>query len=549
MNTDKSSCSSREGILIAEDSKAQAHILREMLTRGGYPVYAVENGLEGLHKLMEIKPRLIISDVWMPKMNGYQFCHAIKHDKDFQDIPVILLTSMSDTKDIIEGLESGADYYLTKPYDEKILLSMIGSILADDAGNTPGNGTGEKAVVEIKTGGESRMVAVEPQKVVNTLLSTYENLLFQNRSLIQTKLELKTLNTHLEERVKEKTSFLEEEIAQRKKAQEALTESEAKYRGIFENAIEGIFQSTPEGRFINVNPAFLRMLDFSSFEEMDEALSGVNAWLHVNLEDQKKLRDILEQQGVVHGFEAQIYRKNGSQIWIFIDARTVCDEQGRILYYEGTVGDITESKKADEALAESLKDLRKTLDGTVRALATTLEMRDPYTAGHQRRVAQLACALAKEMGFSEEKLEGMEVIGFLHDLGKIVVPAEILSKPGKLNELEYNMIKTHSQVGYDILKGIRFPWPVKKAILQHHERLDGSGYPAGLSGEEIIYEARILAVADVVESMASHRPYRPAMGINSALNEITKNKGILYDPSIVDTCVALFKEKHFKLQQ
>ena len=212
VNTDKSSYSGREGILIAEDSKAQAQILREILTRGGYPVYTAENGLEGLHKLMEIRPRLIISDVWMPKMNGYQFCHAIKHDKDLQDIPVILLTSMSDTKDIIEGLESGADHYLTKPYDEKILLSMIGSILADDTGNTHGNGKGEKAVVEIKTGGENRRVAVEPQKIVNTLLSTYENLLFQNRRLIQTKLELKTLNTHLEERVKKRPVSLKKRL-------------------------------------------------------------------------------------------------------------------------------------------------------------------------------------------------------------------------------------------------------------------------------------------------------------------------------------------------
>ncbi len=175
-------------------------------------------------------------------------------------------------------------------------------------------------------------------------------------------------------------------------------------------------------------------------------------------------------------------------------------------------------------------------------------MRDPYTAGHQRRVAQLACALAEELGFSEEMLKGMEVMGFLHDIGKIVVPAEILSKPGELNDLEFNMIKAHSLLGHNIIKGIEFPWPVQTAVLQHHERLDGSGYPSGLSGNDIILEARILAVADVVESMASHRPYRPSLGIGKALDEIVKNRGTLYDPQVVDVCISLFSEKGFTLQ-
>ena len=210
--------------------------------------------------------------------------------------------------------------------------------------------------------------------------------------------------------------------------------------------------------------------------------------------------------------------------------------------------DITESRKADEALNESLDNLRKTLDGTVRALATTIELRDPYTAGHQRRVAQLACAIAGQLGFTGDRLEGMQVIGFLHDIGKIVVPAEILSKPGELSDLEFNMIKTHAEVGYNILKGIEFPWPVGVAVLQHHERLDGSGYPGGLKGEELILEAKILAVADVVESMASHRPYRAALGIDYALQEVSRHRGVLYDPAVVDACVTLLEDGGLMLQ-
>ncbi len=208
-----------EGILVAEDSKAQAHMLTEALKRGGYAVCAVENGLEGLRRLENMRPRLIISDVWMPVMNGYQLCRAVKQDNKLRDIPVMLLTSMSDTRDIVEGLEAGADYYLTKPYDENLLLSTIKSIFAVGPTNSKEASTKEKAAVEVYAGGEKQTITVEPQKIVNTLLATYENLLNQNRSLLQAKLELRTLNIHLEERVKEKTHVLEEEIAQRKKAQ------------------------------------------------------------------------------------------------------------------------------------------------------------------------------------------------------------------------------------------------------------------------------------------------------------------------------------------
>ena len=190
--------------------------------------------------------------------------------------------------------------------------------------------------------------------------------------------------------------------------------------------------------------------------------------------------------------------------------------------------------------------MRQALHGTVMALANTVEIKDPYTAGHQRRVAQLACAMARELGWPPDQVEGMRVLCFLHDMGKIAVPSEILNKPGKISPAELGLIKGHPQVGYDILKDIAFPWPVAQGVLQHHERLDGSGYPSGLTGGEITPEAKILAVADVVEAMASHRPYRPALGIDRALEEITRNKGKLYDPEAVDVCVRLFTEKDFQ---
>jgi len=190
--------------------------------------------------------------------------------------------------------------------------------------------------------------------------------------------------------------------------------------------------------------------------------------------------------------------------------------------------------------------LQKTLEETIYALASAIEMRDPYTAGHQKQVTKLACAIAKEMGLSKEQIEGIRMAGLIHDIGKISIPSEILTKPGKLNDLEYSLIKTHPQAGYNILKGIEFPWPVAQIVLQHHERMDGSGYPQGLCGKDVLLEARILAVADVVEAMSSHRPYRPAYGIDKALEEISKNKGILYDPEVVNACLRLFNQKGFK---
>jgi len=203
--------------------------------------------------------------------------------------------------------------------------------------------------------------------------------------------------------------------------------------------------------------------------------------------------------------------------------------------------DITRRKESED-------QLRRALKGVVQAMSVTVEMRDPYTAGHQRRVSRLSVGIAREMGLPERQIEGIRMAGDIHDIGKIYVPAEILSKPGKLTDIEFTIIKTHPQVGYDILKNIEFPWPIADIVVQHHERLDGKGYPAGLKGDAILLEARIIIVADVVEAMSSHRPYRPAHGIDKALEEISLHRGTLYDAAVVDACLRLFKEKGFSLE-
>lgn len=205
------------------------------------------------------------------------------------------------------------------------------------------------------------------------------------------------------------------------------------------------------------------------------------------------------------------------------------------------------TKRVEEELKESFKKLRKALGGIIQTTAAIVEIKDPYTFGHQQRVANLARAIATEMGLSKDKIEGIRTAGVIHDIGKISIPAEILSKPKKLTEDEFNLVKMHPKIGYDILKHIDFPWPVAQIVYQHHERMNSSGYPRGLSGKRILKEAKVLAVADVVEAMASHRPYRPALGIDKALEEISQKSGCFYDPKAVDACFKLFREKNFKI--
>lgn len=215
------------------------------------------------------------------------------------------------------------------------------------------------------------------------------------------------------------------------------------------------------------------------------------------------------------------------------------------------VRDEMETLKEDSARREAQPRppelIQSAAAATVSALAAVAERRDPYTAGHQQRVSELACAIGREMGLTPNVVEGVRVAGILHDTGKVVIPGEILSKPTNLSEFEFGIIKSHPRVDSEIVEGIDFPWPVARAVLQHHERIDGSGYPTGLKGDDIILEARILAVADVVEAMASHRPYRPALGVEIALEEIAAGRGTRYDPEVADACLRLFREKGYTL--
>ncbi|HAG09023.1 MAG TPA: histidine kinase [Desulfotomaculum sp.] len=257
----------------------------------------------------------------------------------------------------------------------------------------------------------------------------------------------------------------------------------------------------------------------------------------------RAIEEVLEK-GQVKA-EIPLLRKDKKAIPYEWTGALLKDEQENVLGVTGIGRDITERKQAEKELRLNLKKLQKVTEGVIKAMALIVETRDPHTAGHQQRVSRLAKMIAEEMGLPEEQIEAIEVAAAIHDIGKINIPAEILSKPGQITDIEFSLIKTHPLVGYNILKAVEFPWPIAQIVYQHHERINSSGYPSGLSEKDILLEARILAVADVVEAMSSHRPYRPALGINTAMEEISQNKGLLYDSKVADVCIELFTKEGF----
>jgi PAS domain S-box-containing protein/putative nucleotidyltransferase with HDIG domain len=330
------------------------------------------------------------------------------------------------------------------------------------------------------------------------------------------------------------------DITDRKKAESALKTSEERYRAIFEQAADAVIlldvntHSIVEFNnrvcellgYTREELSKLKISDFEAVESRSETISHIES---------------IDRQG--RATFATRYKKKDKELRdMLVNATAFTIGKGRFIQF--VLHDITDSKKKEEFYKYHLEQSKKIIEGTIQAMGKAIEIRDPYTAGHQRRVAKLACMIAKKMGFDEEKIESVRVASKLHDIGKIYVPAEILAKPGKLSSMEFNMIREHSRIGYEILKTEEFPWPIAKIVFQHHERGNGSGYPDGITQKNIMIEARILAVADVVEAIASHRPYRPALGLKKALVEVHDNRGKLYDKDVVNACVDLFCRRH-----
>lgn len=333
------------------------------------------------------------------------------------------------------------------------------------------------------------------------------------------------------------------DITERKQAENHLLESENRYRMVVENAHESIV-ITKNGKIVFANEETSKNSGFPLNELMGQDILRL-----IHGEDRHMVENFYIKR--LHGEPApsnycfRIVCKDGSIKWAELNATAIeLNGEPATLNF---IKDVTEHRILEHEREESYQHIKDTLNATVHSIATIVETRDPYTTGHQRRVSLLAEAIAKEMGLNTDRIEFITTAAVMHDIGKLSIPSEILSKPSKLSPIEYDLIKTHPESGYNILKDINFPWPVALVILQHHERMNGSGYPNNLKGDDILLEARIIAVADVVEAISSHRPYRPTLGIDFALEEISQNRGILYDPDAVDACLKLFREKNFVL--
>jgi PAS domain S-box-containing protein len=328
------------------------------------------------------------------------------------------------------------------------------------------------------------------------------------------------------------------DVTEQKQAEQALRAAEQQFRSLVEQSIAGIY-IIQDDKLAYVNQRYADIFGYDSAEE----LIGRHR-LFVVAEGERaaateRIRQLSEGKSSLD-YEFSAVRKDGSIIQIGAHASRAT-HLGRPAII-GLMQDISEKKRADQQIQHYIAQLKSAFMSTVEVATTLSEMRDPYTAGHERRVAQIAVAIGAELGLDEQRLEGLRVAGYLHDIGKITIPAEILSKPGKLSPIEHQLIQGHAQASYDVLKAVEFPWPVAEVALQHHERIDGSGYPQGLRGESIVIEARIMAVADVVEAMSTHRPYRPGLGIDTALAEIERGQGTAYDPVVARACLKLFRE-------
>lgn len=316
-----------------------------------------------------------------------------------------------------------------------------------------------------------------------------------------------------------------------------LRESEEKYSTILNSITDSVIVTNQQNRITYMNSAAIVLTGWKLEDVLNREIFEV---LSIISDESNQ-----QQTSLTRLSRLSLQTKEQKIIPIELTSTPILSRDNRRQGTVAVIRDNTERVNYEKEIQDSMGMLRQTMSGTIQAMVQTVESRDPYTAGHQRRVADIARRIAVEMELESQHIEGIRLAGVIHDLGKISVPAEILSKPGRLLEPEFNLIKIHPQIGYDILKSVEFPWPVADIVHQHHERLDGTGYPNGLKGDEILMESKIIAVADVVEAMASHRPYRAALGIDLALGEIEDKSGTFFEPDIVDACCTLFRERGF----
>lgn len=343
-------------------------------------------------------------------------------------------------------------------------------------------------------------------------------------------------------------------ITNRKQAEKVLLENETKYRLLADHMKDLVWLMDMDLKGIYISPSVEKLLGYTIDELKTSPIlklltpASVKTALDFFSLEMPRALAAPPNYSLKRFLDVECRSKDGRPVWLEVGFSLIRNENGTPVSILGEARDITERKQAEEKLQQTLESLKRAVGTTIQVLVNALESKDPYTAGHQSRSANLASAIATEMGLDANKIEGIRMASSIHDIGKLSVPSEILTKPTKLLDIEFSLIKEHSEKGYEMLKNVESDWPLAEIVYQHHERMNGSGYPRHLKVDDILLESRILAVADVVEAMGSHRPYRPALGIKIALEEIEKNKGILYDADVADACLRLFREKGYELQ-
>jgi PAS domain S-box-containing protein len=577
-------------VLIVDDDPQFRRTFADVLEESGYDATPVGAPQAAVHAAEKDLPSVAIIDLKLDNASGLEVMRQIRDVSP--DTECIVLTGYASQESAIEAVNLGAYSYVQKPYNLRELLLTIRRA-CEKAGAAKALRESEekyRLVVEGASEGialldlKGTIQEVNPKALelsglerqdligknfvellpslrldVAGVLRAFKNIVtgedLGQREWTIVNNEGKRITFIAHPSLVRKAgrivglSVILEDVTARKRTESELLESEQKYRILVEQSLQGmvVAQGTPP-RFVFANRALAEIAGYTVEELL--SLSGEQMSGLIHPEDRgtffERYRQRLQGLPSPPHYQFRGLRKDGEVRWLELHASRI--EYGGEPAVQAVFVDVTEQKQAETELRESYEVVRKTMLGTVDALAAAVEKRDPYTAGHQRRVSNLAAAVAREMGLPPDQVSAIHIAGMVHDVGKIYVPAEILSKPSRLTEIEMMMVRTHPQAGFDVLKTVDFPWPVAEIVLQHHERLNGSGYPRALVGEEICLEARILAAADVVEAMVSHRPYRPAHPLENALDEIVANKSVLYHPDVVDTMVKLLTEHGYELK-
>ena len=509
-------------VLMLEDSSTDAELAEHELRKAGINFISkrVDTREGFIHSLENFRPDIILSDYKLPDFNGMAALEIMQ--RDYPDLPVVMVTGALSDIEAVDLIHAGAKDYVLKDRLARLAPAVQRALAAEQS--VRARKEAEKALMHANRA-LATVSAVNRQLVYATdegeLLQAICQAIVEQRGYRMASVGYAQQDANKTIKIMAHAGYDEGYLAA---AQLSWAEDE-----------QGM---GPSGRAIR-----------SGSTQLCQDIANDPHYL--------LWRDAALQHGFAASIALPLTEGKGKVFGILTvyadEANAFSPDEIDLL--EEMAGDLAFGVRSlhirherDLALEQNqhyLAQLQKSLEDTVRAIADIVEMRDPYTAGHQVRVADLAAAIARQMGLPDEQVQAIHLASIVHDLGKIKVPSEILSKPGQLSDIEYQLIKIHAQAGYDILKDISFPWPIAQMVLQHHERIDGSGYPQGLKANAIMLEAQILGVADVVEAMSSHRPYRPALGIDAALDEITKHRGVYFAPQVVDACLTLFKDKKF----